>query len=39
MFASKVKELEDLVQQPESIAVAQAMNKFAVIYAMLGDAE
>ena len=38
-FANKVQELEDLVQQPESITVAQAMNQLAVIYSMLGDTE
>ncbi|XP_065887361.1 nephrocystin-3-like [Dysidea avara] len=39
MFSSKVQELEELVEQSESVAVAQAMNKLAVIYAMLGDME
>ena len=38
-FANKVQELEDLVQQPESVTVAQAMNQLAVIYSMLGDTE
>ena len=38
-FANKVQELEDLVQQPESVVVAQAMNQLAVIYSMLGDIE
>ena len=39
MFSSKVQELEQLVEQSESVALAQAMNKLAVIYAMLGDME
>ena len=39
MFSRKVQELEELVEQSESVAVAQAMNKLAVIYAMLGDME
>ena len=38
-FASKVQELEDLVQEPESVEVAQAMNQLAVIYSLLGDTE
>ena len=38
-FANKVEELEDLVQQPESVEVAQVMNKLAVIYSLLGDTE
>jgi len=39
MFGNKVQELEGLVEQSESVAVAEAMNKLAVIYAMLGDIE
>lgn len=38
-FANKVQELEDIVQQPESITVAQAMNQLAVIYSMLEDTD
>jgi len=39
VFSNKVQEFEGLVEQSESFAGLEAMNKLAVSYAMLGDKE